>query len=268
MCFKHILWKCLNEKKSYFPPEGLKDMELACSDPWEITVNQQLWAQQQTAVTGIWNDKSCRQRLGNSFPYLQAHSHTIQRSWLGAPRAVLAPASAPRALQEGEPSLGEAPAAHPGPAQAPSPAFHRHCTIPKRISPPGHIGQGCFPCSYLGETSISWCLVLFQPTGVNHPEILWFCLECRGFPDNSWWEVQSAWKPSPLCSSQCRLHAVQLGANMEIKIDREIYRQKEYIYNLLNYILKYKYTKHKLYKHNYRKLHKYRKLYKLLKTYK
>lgn len=148
------------KKSLIFPLKGLKPR--GASRLWTLrsnTVNHQLPAQQQMGVPGIGNDKSCRQRLVNPFTYLQPHSHTIQRSWLGAAQSC--PGCQPlllallRALQEWEPRLvvqthGTKPRDFISVSQFPS-AFH----------PTGHIGQGRFPCSYLRETSVSPWLVLF-----------------------------------------------------------------------------------------------------------
>lgn len=153
MCFKHILWKCPKEESLTFPLKGLKAR--GASTLWSLrnnTVNHQLPAQRQMGVTGAGNDKSCRQRLLNSFTYLQPHSHTIQRSCS---------------------ELSWLPASPPGPAQglAGVRTQDRHGTkptdfisisqFPSAFHPTGHIGQGHFPCSYLRETSISSWLVLF-----------------------------------------------------------------------------------------------------------
>lgn len=70
----HLSPKCQTHEASMFP--SLK----------ANTVNQQLSAEQCMghSVAGIWNDKSCRQRLVNLFNYLQPNSHTIQRNWFCA----------------------------------------------------------------------------------------------------------------------------------------------------------------------------------------
>lgn len=138
------------------------------------TVNQQLPAQQRTGVAGIWNDKSCRQRLGNSFTYLQPHSHTTQRSWLGA--AQCCPGSQPlllallRALQEREPRLGAGswcrdagPASEAGTEPSPwiSSTF---LNFQVHFTPQGILGKDIFPALIFvrHRSHCGWCFSNLQ----------------------------------------------------------------------------------------------------------
>lgn len=131
-------------------------------------MNHQLPAQQRRGVTGTGNDKSCRQRLVNSFTYLQPHSHTIQRSWLGAAQSC--PGSQPLPWPCSEPCKSENPGwervrggeMQGQDRQGTKPVdFISISQFPSAFYPTGHIGQGHFLCSYLRETSISLWLVLF-----------------------------------------------------------------------------------------------------------
>lgn len=204
MCFKHILWK-KNErkKKSHFLPEGLKRMFCSLRNN---TVNQH---------SSKWESQALEMAnpAGKGWGiHLLIFNHTAQRSCAGSQPLLLALL---RALQEWEPSLGVSTDTGPGQAHG----FHQHFTISKCILPHRAYWARTFsPLLSLWDINLimvgAFLTYRNKSAWGRPPVILWFFFP---FPGNSLCEAQSAWKPTPLCSSQCRLHAVQLGANMEIK---------------------------------------------------
>lgn len=141
---------CLNkfygsvwEKKVSFSPWRVKTR--GASMFWSLrnnAVNQQLSAQQRTGVAGIWNDKSCRQKVGE-FIYLSSTTQPHNSKELAGCCSELSwlPASPPgpaQSLAEWEPRLGAGLwCRDSGPAQARNQAceFHQHFTISKCILP-------------------------------------------------------------------------------------------------------------------------------------
>lgn len=125
-------------KKSRFPPEGLKDTELACSDHWEIT----LWtnSSQHSSKRESQASEMINPAGKGWWIHLLISKHTATQfkgaGWVLL-RAVLAPSLSSWPCKGENPAWEQHPAADTGPAQARNPAheFHQHFTISKCILP-------------------------------------------------------------------------------------------------------------------------------------